>query len=111
MREQIARVSHALSESWARMQTALHEAKKEHGVGRLEADVANACVAPIAEHLRQLCAEVQQAWAGGEASAMWDEALSMVIWAHIHTSVLASAGIEEAVDRLDMAVAVSQQGS
>jgi len=111
MREQIARVSHALHDSWARMQAALHDTKREKGVGRLDADVAYACVAPSAEQLRQLCTEVQQAWAGGEAAALWDEALSMEIWAHIHTSVLASADLEEAVDRLDMAVAVSQQGT
>ncbi|WFD20353.1 hypothetical protein MCAP1_002597 [Malassezia caprae] len=110
MREQIARVSHALRDSWARMSAALHDTKREKGVVRLDADVAYACVAPAAEHLRQLCTEAQQTWAGSEAAALCDEALSMEIWAHVHTSVLASADIEEAVDRLDMAVALSQQG-
>ncbi|WFD28014.1 hypothetical protein MNAN1_003022 [Malassezia nana] len=110
MREPIAQVSHALHDSWAQMHAALRDAKASQGLVQWDADAAQACLRPIAERLRSVCAEAQQTWAADGAAAMWDEALVLEIGGHIHASVLASTDLDEAVDRLDMALAVSLQG-
>lgn len=109
VKEAVARVSDALAACIPQMQDSLQRRKEALRVPRLDVHTSQAELESCMQHdLPQIYERARKACVDARSDAdkpgLWEEVLTSCISSKMHTYIRAYASIEDAVDRLDMAL-------
>ena len=107
--ELVRHVSHLLESRLPLMLSSLQQRKQQMHVGRLDAHTAQAELVPhIRDELAHAFHEANAACTNARSNVtkpgLWDELLSSSIWTLVHSYILAHDSVDDAFDRLDVAL-------
>lgn len=107
------RVSDALDACIPQMHKSLQRRKEAMRVPRLDVHTSQAELEPcMSNDLQQVYERAQKACVDTRSDpdkpGLWEEVLGTCIWTKMHTYILSYSSIEDAVDRLDMALCLAQ---